>query len=276
MKDMTKLDVGQISVTLSGGSWDAQLGAAAELEDLGYSTIWVAGGQIKSLDRIADVIRATRQVPVATGIIPVGGYPSEAVAKAYAEIEEAHPGRFIAGLGGAHGPKPLQEIGDYLDRLDTVPQARRVLSALGPRMLELARDRTAGALPLLVTPGYVARARELLGEDSSLVIMQYVVLESDPAKARQIARGPLGFLSGVGGYAAHFRRMGFADEEIADLGDRLVDALVSWGDLDKIASEVSTILAAGADQVAVTVLSPGDPDAVPIAEWRQLAKTLIA
>lgn len=225
---MAKLDLGPIGVTLTYGDWEALLDAAPELEELGYSTIWVSGGQIDDLGRIADVVRATRKVPVATGIIPVDVFPSEAVAEAHAEIEGTHPGRFVVGLGGAHRPKPLQTLGGYLDRLDQVqprvPEARRVLAALGPRMLDLARDRTAGACPLLVTPEYAAQARALLGGDPVLAVQQCVVLEADATRARAAARELIGFLGGVTGYPAHLRRMGFGEDDATHLSDRLVDA----------------------------------------------------
>ncbi|MBA3309882.1 MAG: LLM class F420-dependent oxidoreductase [Nocardioidaceae bacterium] len=276
---MTKLDLGPIGVTLNYGDWEALLDAAPELEELGYSTIWVSGGQIDDLGRIADVVRATRKVPVATGIIPVDVFPSDAVAEAYAEIEGTHPGRFVVGLGGAHGPKPLQTLGGYLDRLDEakprVPEARRVLAALGPRMLDLARDRTAGACPLLVTPEYAAQARALLGGDSMLAVQQCVVLDTDATRAREAARELIGFLGGVTGYPAHLRRMGFGEDEVTQLSDRLVDALVAWGDEDTINARVSEHLEAGADHVAVTVLNTTGSSGPPLEQWRQLANALI-
>lgn len=146
---------------------------APELEDLGYSTIWIAGALLTDLGRVADIARVTRDALVGTAIIAADHLPAEAVTSAYAEME-VHPGRFVVGLGGAHGPTPLRTLGTYLDRLDDaaspVPRSRRVLAALGPRMLDLARDRTAGALPVLVTPEYTAQARARLGSDALLVI----------------------------------------------------------------------------------------------------------
>jgi probable F420-dependent oxidoreductase len=276
---VTKLELGPIGVALGPGDGDAFRAAVAELEKLGYSTIWLTGGQLSDLALIAPVLHATRTVPVASAIISVDRFGAEAVAATYAEIEATHPGRFIVGLGGAHGPKPLQTLAAYLDRLDTVPPTvpagRRVLAALGPRMLGLARDRAAGALPVLVTPAYTAQARSVLGQDRTLTIQQFVILETDPERARQIARGPLGFLGRVGGYQASFRRMGFAEDEIAQLSDRLVDALVAWGDVDAIAARVAEHRQAGADQVALSVLSAGPPDSLPVDQWRLLAEALV-
>jgi probable F420-dependent oxidoreductase len=156
-----------------------------------------------------------------------------------------------------------------------VPAATRVLAALGPRMLELARDRTAGTVPLLITPDATAKARALLGEDATVVVLHYVVVETDPAAARQAGRGPLGFLSKVPGYAANFRRMGFSDDDVDQFSDRMVDELVAWGDPETIAARVGEHLAAGADQVALVVLPTDGQPTVPAEQWRQLAKACI-
>jgi probable F420-dependent oxidoreductase len=144
-------------------------------------------------------------------------------------------------------------------------------------MLQLARDRAAGAYPLLVTPGYTARARSVLGPDAALVVGQFVIIEPDPEQARALARGLLGSMTARGGgYAANLGRMGFAEDEIAQLSDRLVDAVVAWGDLDAVAARVAAHLRAGADQVALSVVSADPPGALPVSQWRQLAKALIS
>jgi probable F420-dependent oxidoreductase len=202
------------------------------------------------------------------------------VAAWYSQLEATHPGRFIVGLGGAHGPRPLRTLAGYLDVLDTVPPtvpaSARVLAALGPRMLQLARQRAAGAYPLLVTPAYTARARSLLGRDAALVVGQFVVVDPDPRRARALARAPLGAMTAPAGsgYAANLRRMGFAEEELTRLSDRLVDAVVAWGEVDAVAARVSEHLRAGADQVALSVLSADPPGSLPVRQWRQLAKAL--
>ncbi len=277
---MTKLELDPIGVAVTPGEGDGFLHAVRELAELGYSTIWLAGGPLKSLEQIRDVVDATNDVRVASGIISVDRFDRAAVAAAYAQIDAAHPGRFIVGLGGAHGPKPLQTLAGYLDALDTVPPtvpaAARVLAALGPRMLQLARDRSAGAYPFLITPEYTAQARSLLGDDSTLVVGQFVTVETDPEQARELARGPLRFLTARGGgYAANLRRMGFAEDEIAQLSDRLVDALVAWGDPEAVAARIAQHLRAGANQVALSVLSTGPPGSLPVEQWRRLAPALI-
>ncbi|WP_322770625.1 MULTISPECIES: TIGR03620 family F420-dependent LLM class oxidoreductase [unclassified Frankia] len=270
---MSKIELGPVGAVLSPAA-DGLLDAAVELEDLGYSTIWLTGGPLGGLGQIADLVRATRTVRVASGIISVDRFEPEAVAALYTDLEATHPGRFVVGLGGAHGAKPVQTLTAYLDALGAVPATARVLAALGPRMLELARRCAAGALPVLVTPDYTVRARSLLGEDTTLAIEQLVVLDTDPGRARGIARGPLGFLSTVPAYPANFRRMGFTEDEITHLDDRLVDALVAWGDVHAVAARVSEHVRAGADHVAVSVTT-GSPETIPIDQWRALAKTLI-
>jgi probable F420-dependent oxidoreductase len=272
------LGLGPLGVALGPQDGPEFAAVLAELEELGYDTIWLAGGPMTSLRQIGEAVRATRRVPVATGIIAVVRFGAADVAAAYADLEASHPGRFVVGLGGAHGPQPLRTLNYYLDRLDTepptVPAQRRMLAALGPKMLGLARDRAAGALPVLVTPDYTARARELLGPDSTLVVQQLVVPETDPQLARQHAREPLNFLGRTPHYQANFRRMGFTEQDISQLSDRLVDALISWGDDASIAARIAEHRQAGADQVTINMIT-GSPES-PLAEWRRLAAVLRA
>jgi probable F420-dependent oxidoreductase len=270
-----KIELGTIGAVLSPGEGNAFIDTAVELEELGYPTIWLTGGPLQSLSQIADLVRATKRARVASAIISVDRFGAAEVSALYTDLQATHPGRFVVGLGGAHGPNPLQTLTAYLDRLDPVPATARVMAALGPKMLDLARDRAAGAFPVLVTPGYTASARSRLSDDTTLAIEQLVVVETDPQQARAIARGPLGFLGKVPAYQASFRRMGFTDEEIAPLADRLVDALIPWGDADSVAAAVSRQLQAGADHVAISVTT--DPSqAQSLTPWRQLAERLIA
>jgi probable F420-dependent oxidoreductase len=270
---MAKLGLGPLGVSLGPRDGAEFAAVLAGLEDAGYDTIWLTGGPMRGLDQVAAAVRATRAVTIGTAIIPIVRFGVAEVAATYTELEGSHPGRFLVGLGGAHGPKPLPRLTAYLDELDaTVPVERRILAALGPRMLELARERASGVLPVLVTPDYTARARELLGPDGELIVSQLMVPETDPATARQYAREPLDFLGRQPAYQASFRRMGFTEEDVDQLGDRLVDALVVWGDEDALAARVAEHRAAGADQVVVNLIT-GSPE-LPVERWRDLAAAL--
>ena len=274
---MSKLDLGPVGMALTVS--DAYLDQAAELERLGYSALWLPGGQIDDLSRLAEITRATTAVPVGSAIISLDVYPPGMVAGLYAQLEGSAPGRLVAGLGGPQRSRPLQALNGYLDHLDRaeppVPAGRRLLAALGPRKLELARDRSAGAIVLLVTPAYTSAARQILGDDSTLVIDQMLVLDADAARARQTARRPLRFLSGLRGYRASFARMGFTDGDIDGLSDDLVDQVVIWGDADTIAARIGEYRRAGADHIMLHVLNEGAQPG-PIEVARRLAGRLLA
>jgi probable F420-dependent oxidoreductase len=146
---MGTLDAGGLAVSLYVRDLRDRLDSVVPLlEGLGYSAVWLSGGGIDGLDDIRRVVKAGERITVGSGIVPVVAYESAAVKELYTELETSAPGRFVLGLGGAHGPNPLATLGSYLDDLDgAVPVERRALAALGPRMLELARDRTAAAYP---------------------------------------------------------------------------------------------------------------------------------
>jgi probable F420-dependent oxidoreductase len=276
---MTKLDLGPTGVALSVTAGDTHLDEARALERLGYRTSWLPGGQIDKLDRIAELVHATTTMQVGSAIISPDVYAADDVARLHAELQSTAPDRFVAGLGASQKPRALAELNRYLDRLDEagipVPADRRILAALGPRKLEIARRRCAGAMALLVTPAYTSEARTILGADSTLVIDQFVVLDTDALRARRTARGRLKFLSGVAGYRANFTRMGFSDADIADLSDHLVDELVIWGDADTIVQRIDAQRNAGADHVILAVLNDADqPGALDVAA--QLADRLTA
>jgi probable F420-dependent oxidoreductase len=238
---------------------------ARAVERWGYSAIWVAGGQLATLDPLLRILRATRHVAVVPGIIPLDVHGPAAIAALYAEAERIAPGRLVVGLGGPQRTPAgaLAALGKALDDLDTgpttVPHERRLLAALGPRKLDLARERFGGAVTLLVNPAYTAWARERLGEGRTLVVDQMVVLDEDPQAARAAAREPLGFLSQVGGYAAAFSRMGFGDTEIREMSDGLVDATFAWGEAERVLARLRGQEAAGADHVVIGPLGgPGE------------------
>ncbi|ORI17749.1 LLM class F420-dependent oxidoreductase [Rhodococcus sp. 1163] len=246
---MDTLGLGKIGFSI--GVSHSYLEDARELESLGYSALWLPGGQIDRLERLADLVHATETVKVVPGIVPVDRYSSSATAQLYSELESS--GRFVLGLGGPQAARPLVGLNAYLDELD-VPADRVILAALGPKKLEMARRRAAGAVALLVTPEYTEAARALLGPDRTLVIDQFVVLENDPGRARAIAREPLSFLATVDGYRQNFLRMGFTSDDVDQLSDKLVDAVVAWGSVEDIAERVDAHLRAGADHVVLAPL----------------------
>ncbi|MYW16871.1 TIGR03620 family F420-dependent LLM class oxidoreductase [Streptomyces sp. SID2955] len=255
--------------------------AAAELEELGYGAVWLGGNS--TVDHAAPLIGATRRIAVGTSIQSVWQQDADTTAAGFTEVEAAHPGRFVLGLGVSHGPlvkdyrRPYAAMTEYLDALDTagVPAERRVLAALGPRMLGLSRDRAGGAIPYLVTPEHTARAREILGDRPLLAPEFKVVLEPDPARARETARAYLARYLQLPNYTGNFLRLGFTEDDIADGGsDRLLDAVFAWGDESRIRERVMAFHEAGADHVALQVVTANAGAALPRKEWRALASLL--
>jgi len=232
---------------------------AQRVEGLGFSTLWRSG----NLPMLHAAVRATTRIPVATGIIPVDSVPAVDVISTYRSLQRDHPGRYIVGLGGAHGTQPLKTLNGYLDALDDAGVAAdsRVLAALGPNMLALARDRADGAYPFLVTPSYVADARAALGADKTLAVLVMVLPTTDRDAARQAAATPLNFLTTMAGYRRNLLRQGFSESDIDDVSDRLLDGITVWGDLESIAARVGEYRAAGADQVVVRLLGADDEHA---------------
>jgi probable F420-dependent oxidoreductase len=260
--------------------------AAAELEELGYAALWIPGGRGGPVfDACGVLLRATREVAVATGILNVWMHDPEVAAAERAQLDDAYEGRFLLGLGISHAPlidryeKPLATMRGYLDSLDaaapSVPKEERVLAALGPKMLELARDRTAGAHPYLVTPEHTHRAREILGADALLAPEVGVILENDERRAREIARAHLERYMAMPNYVNNWRRLGFGDDDLASGGsDRLIDALIGWGDVEAIAERIEEHFDAGADHVCIQVLRLPDADGLPRDEWREISGAL--
>lgn len=257
--------------------------AAAELERLGYGAFWFPESPA-SFGIARALLAGTTRMVVATGIVSIWKHSPEETAAAHAELTAAHPGRFLLGLGVSHAfltdgqyRRPLAKMREYLDGLDAaeppVPAAERVLAALGPRMLELARDRSGGAHPYLVTPEHTRLAREILGPDRLLAVEQAVVLETDPERARAVGRQHLAIYLQAPNYTNNWLRLGFSEEDLAGGGsDRLVDVLVAWGDAGAIRERVARHHEAGADHVCVQVVT-GEFRA-PLEEWRTLASVL--
>ena len=269
---------------------------AAEIEELGYGAIWVpeAAGR-DALVNSALLLSGTRRIAVATGIATIWGRDPSTAAMGHRTLTEAFPERFVFGLGishpnlvGARGhtwAKPVTAMRQYLDTMDKAPfmaipappesPPRKVLAALGPKMLELASMRTDGAHPYFVPVEHTAFARRELGEVPLLAPEQAVVLETDPEKARAIARNHMRIYLGLPNYTNNLRRMGFSDEDIDNGGsDRLVDAIVAWGDIDTVVSRVKAHHDAGADHVCVQPVA--DPtQGFPIATIRRLSEALL-
>lgn len=247
--------------------------AAQVVEALGWPVIWLSGGPLPGLQTISDLVGATSTIKFVSGILAVVKYSAADVSTTYAELEATAPGRFTAGLGGAHGAKPLATLAAYLDELD-VPVERRLLAALGPRMLKLAGERTAGAFPFLTTAAYSAEARKVLGPDRLLAVSHLAVVETDADRARAIARNTISFFTTIPGYVASLQRQGFSQRDMSELPDHMVDSLAAWGSPADIRSKLSEHLDAGADHVAVNVIT-GVTGPQPVEQWRVLTPALI-
>ncbi|MGC5247247.1 LLM class F420-dependent oxidoreductase [Gordonia sp. DT219] len=241
---------------------------AREIERLGYGTIWL-GGSPTDLRPVRKVLEATENITVATGIVNIWNTDPRAIAGEFHELEQDFPGRFYLGVGAGHPEAtaeyttPFEAVGNYLDALDDarVPVNRRLLAALGPRMLRCSAERSLGAHPYLVPVAHTAEARKVLGEGVLLAPEHKVVLDTDPAAARAVGRPPVDdpYLH-LRNYTSNLKRLGYSDTDIADGGsDRLIDALVAHGDAARIRAQVDEHLAAGADHVAIQVLGSNSP-----------------
>jgi probable F420-dependent oxidoreductase len=249
--------------------------SAAELEELGYSCLWIpdTGGDV--FGAVRHLLESTRKVTVATGVLNLWAHSPDETAAAYHRIQADHGDRLLVGIGVGHAARvdsiapglykgPVGAMNRFLDGLDhapaPLPRDGRVLAALGPKMLEAAARRAAGVHPYNVTPEHTAQARSVLGPDALVLPEQAVVLTTDPEVGRWVGRTYLqGYLT-LPNYVNNMRRMGFGDEDFADGGsDRLVDALVVWGDEERIKARLDEHRAAGADHVCIQVLSVEQP-----------------
>nr|WSS59846.1 TIGR03620 family F420-dependent LLM class oxidoreductase [Streptomyces sp. NBC_01177] len=256
--------------------------AVAELEELKYGTLWIGGSP--SVEDAAAVVAATRTVTVATGILSIWDHTAEEVAAGIAAIGAGSRGRFVLGLGVSHGPmvpqysKPYSAMVGYLDALDAatppVGPESRVLAALGPKMLKLATGRALGAHPYLVTAEHTAEARAALGPDALLAPELSVVLDTDTDRARTTARNMLAMYLQLPNYTDNLLRLGFSESDFDGGGStRLLDALFALGDAGRVKARAQEYLDAGADHVALQVLTAEEGGGgLPRAEWRELAK----
>lgn len=253
------------------GGADLDAGLARTIEALGYGTIWIGGSPSSDLQSAEALLDATERVQVATGIVNIWRSDAAELAGAFARIEARHPGRLMLGIGSGHREatpervRPLDAMARYLDVLDRggVPVARRVLSALGPRMLRLAAERSAGTHPYLTVPAQTAEERAVLGTTALVAPEQTVVLDPDPVSARRSGRAFLARYLGMENYTRTMLRGGFSPADVAGEGsDELVDRIVVHGDAEALAAAVRAHLAAGADHVCVQV-QPVAADPVP-------------
>jgi probable F420-dependent oxidoreductase len=254
---------------------------AATVEDLGFGALWL-GSARGDLAAAEDCLAATTSLVVATGIVNMWQYEASGVAASFRRVHERFPDRFLLGVGAGHPEmvqqyaQPYDTLARYVDALlgDGVPAGSLVLAALGPRVLRLAAERTAGAHPYLVTPGYTGQARKILGPGPLLAPEQKVVLETDAEQARAIGRPRVEkpYL-GLANYTANLRRLGWTDADLSGGGsDALIDALVARGSAAQVVTRLTEHLDAGADHVSVQLLTASGAD--PAGGYRELAQAI--
>ncbi|MGN9842515.1 TIGR03620 family F420-dependent LLM class oxidoreductase [Nonomuraea sp. H19] len=269
--------------------------AAAEIEELGYGALWFGEGFGRdSVSQSWLLLSATRRIPVAAGIANIAFRDPISMAAAERAINEGYPDRYVLGLGGHRvSDTPIQmdgyaipsrgravaTMGAYLDAMDAIPlnslapphPPRRMLAALGPKMLDLAARRTLGAHSYFVSVEHTAQARQLMGPEALLAVEQAVVLDADVARAREVATEHVdSYRSAAPHQIASLRRLGFTEDEVAHGSDRMVDAIVAYGGADAIEKRVRAHFDAGADHVCLQVLT-SCPEEIPLAEWRELS-----
>lgn len=269
--------------------------ATRELETLGYPALWIpeSVGSKEIFSHAGILLAATTRIVIATGIANLYARDPMAAANGARALADAYPGRFVLGVGVSHAPsvaarggaydKPLETMRAYLDAMDAAaysgpaPEqpAPIVLAALGPKMLALAAERTAGAHPYFVPVAHTAEARRVLGPEPCLAVEMTAVLETDPVEARRVARIFARNYLGLPNYANNLRRLGYTDEELADEGaDRVIDDVIAWGDLEAIVARVRAHQAAGADHVCVQFRGSSSAD-LRLADYRELAAALL-
>lgn len=279
------MNLGEIGVWSSEpyfGDANRATDLAIAAEELGYGTLWIPGfdgGHV--FERCAMALEATSSLNIATGVVNIWRHDAEHVAETVQTLQAEHDHRFLLGIGVSHRRligdaygSPLAKMNGYLDGLDAAgqPAEGRCLGALGREMSKLSGQRSAGSHPYFVPVEHTAATRELLGDGPLLMPEVTVVLETDPVVARGIGREFAELYLRMPNYTNNLRRLGFTDGDLAEGGsDRLIDAVVAWGDRDAIEARVREHLAAGADHV--TVQSWGPKAAVDV--WRELAPALL-
>jgi probable F420-dependent oxidoreductase len=257
--------LGPVGVWRNGNLLSADF--ARLLERLGYPSLWIGGSPVADLELPERLLAATDRLTVATGVVNIRNSDPALVADSYHRVESRFPGRFLLGIGAGHperrpgdANRPHSAMTAYLDRLDHegVPRDRRVVAALGPRMLRLAGERSAGAHSYLVTPAHTALAREILGAVPLLAPEQRVVLSREAGEARAIARANVtSRYRELTSYRMSLRRLGYTEQDLAgEASDGLIDDLVAHGRPEAIAARIAAQHEAGADHVAIQLLTP--------------------
>jgi probable F420-dependent oxidoreductase len=280
MTDQVRDHLGRFGIWRAAAQLTPRL--AAELEQLGFGTLWVGSSPAGDLTQVEGLIDATSSLSLATGIVNIWKDDARLVAASFRRIEASRPGRFLLGVGAGHPEatsqyaSPYQTLAGYLDVLlaEGVPAGSVVLAALGPRVLRLAGERAGGAHPYLVTPEHTRLAREILGAGPLLAPEHKAVLDSDPARARALGRERVrNPYLGLTNYTSNLRRLGWTDADLADGGsDALIDALVAHGSDEQVAARLREHLQAGADHVVVQLLT--EPGADLLDGYRRLATAL--
>lgn len=290
-------DLGPVGIwqgVLDGHSSGVVRDVVAELDEAGWPTMWIP--ETVSRDPFVSasiMLEATTNMQVATGIASIWARDPMTTSNASLTLNEAYNGRFILGLGVSHHTltewvrkhdysKPLTKMREYLERMDASmfhgvkPEqpTMRLLAALGPKMLELSATAADGAHPYFVPPEHTEIARTIIGPDAYLATEQMVVLETDPSKAREIARAHMAVYLGLPNYANNLMRLGYTEEELTNADDRVVDAIVAWGTLDDVLDRVKAHHDAGANHVCIQVLE-ADRAAVPLDAWRAIGEAVL-
>jgi probable F420-dependent oxidoreductase len=255
---------------------------AAGIERLGFGALWLGSSPDGDLAQAEALLDATTTLTLATSIVNMWKDQAGLVARSYARVQQRYPGRFLLGVGAGHPEatqryaSPYETLARYVDELVAggVPRDGLVLAALGPRVLRLARDRTAGAIPYLVPPEHTAQARALLGPGPLLAPEHKVVLDTDPARARELGRSRVRTpYLGLVNYTSNLRRLGWAEEDLSGGGsDALIDALVAHGSPAEVAAQLARHLDAGADHVCIQLITEEDAD--PLPGYARLAPAL--
>jgi probable F420-dependent oxidoreductase len=255
---------------------------AVVLEQLGYGTLWLGGSPDGDLAQVQHLLDATTTLTLATSVVNMWQDDAPVVAASFRRVDARHPGRFLLGVGAGHREatqqyaRPYDTLVTYVNTLlaGGVPPGSLVLAALGPRVLRLAAERTAGANPYLITPEHTRQARGILGTGPLLAPEQKVVLDADPDRARAVARPAVrNPYLGLINYTSNLRRLGWSDDDLSHGGsDALIDALVAHGSAKQVAARLTEHLEAGADHVCVQLLA--EPAADLGEGYRQLARAL--